>query len=65
MSMTHVPDLNRSIMSEIRRYKKPSPELHCIIQACLLLLGHDEGTTSVSLCTRIRILVKLKEVIGF
>ena len=65
MSMTHVPDLNRSTMSEIRRYKKPSPELHCIIQACLLLLGHDEGTTAVSTCTRIHIPVKLKEMTGF
>ena len=64
MSMTHVPDLNRSTMSEIRRYKKPSPELHCIIQACLLLLGHDEGTTAVSSCTRIHIKINDRVLTG-
>lgn len=39
--------MDKKTMSEIRHYSKPSPLVHRVMQAALLLLGEDEGTTSV------------------
>jgi hypothetical protein len=39
--------MDKKTMSEIRSYAKPSPLVHRIMMAALLLLGEDEGTTAV------------------
>lgn len=37
--------MDKKTMCEIRSYAKPSPLVHRVMQAALLLLGEDEGTT--------------------
>ena len=39
--------MDKKTMCEIRSYAKPSPLVHRVMQAALLLLGEDEGTTEV------------------
>jgi hypothetical protein len=39
--------MDKKTMSEIKSYSKPSPIVHKVMQAALLLLGEDEEKTSV------------------
>ena len=41
-------NMDKNTMSEIRRYDRPKPILHEVLQAVFLLLGEDEETMSVS-----------------
>ena len=41
-------NMDKNTMSEIRRYDRPTPILHEVLQAVFLLLGEDEETMSVS-----------------
>ena len=41
-------NMDKSTMSEIRRYDRPPAVLHRILQAVFLLLGEDEGTMAVN-----------------
>ena len=40
-------NMDRRTMSEMRSYNNPPKILHRVLQASFLLLGEDEGTTSV------------------
>jgi len=40
--------MDKKTMAEIRSYSSPKPIVHKVMQAALLLLGHDEATTAVS-----------------
>ena len=40
-------DMDQKTISEVRRYHKAPPVLHKVMQGALLLLGEDEGATSV------------------
>ena len=39
--------ITRNTLTEVRRYAKPPIHLHRVVQAMLLLLGHDEASTKV------------------
>lgn len=45
---TSILDMDRKTMTEVRRYSKPPPRVHRVIQAALLMLGQDEEATAVS-----------------
>jgi len=39
--------MDKKTMAEIRSYSKPSPLVHRIMSAALLLMREDEGSTAV------------------
>ena len=45
--MHKVLSLDQRTISEIRGYSNPSPEIHAVMKATLLLLGHFEEETRV------------------
>lgn len=45
--MHKVLSLDQSTIAEIRGYSNPSPEIHAVMKATLLLLGHYEEETRV------------------
>lgn len=47
--MHKVLSLDQRTIAEIRGYSNPSPEIHAVMKATLLLLGHYEEETRVKL----------------
>ena len=44
---TSILDMDKKTMTEVRRYHKPPPRVHRVMQAALLVLGEDEESTAV------------------